>query len=461
MNRTLSIALSFIGLLVGAGFATGQEVVQYFTSFGAWGLWGIAIAGTIMALAGTVFLQLGSYFNASAHSDVFRKVTHPWISRFMDACVVFTLFAIGMVMLAGAGSNLEQQFGFAPWIGSAIMLVLVMACGMLDVDKVSQVIGGLTPLIIIAVVGMAIYTAVHLPEDVGAAMEIAAETESPINHWLLSALNYAGLALILAVSMSLVIGGDNISPRDAGRGGLVGGLCYAVLMGLAGFVLIMNADVAAHDDIPMLSLVNDIHPWLGLAMAVTIYLMIFNTAIGMFYALGKRLTSKRPHLYRPVFIAGCLAGFAFSFVGFRSLMASVYPILGYLGIILVAVLVVAWVRGLSKIKDEAVRRERIRALLTLKLHPDREYDDKYDEEIGQHVVDSNMEDADLYQELVAEVSEALDGDDAVDFSLEEFEEVDHDVTDYTELDGVETDRTEEEIAAFIEETSSKEDLEAK
>ncbi len=59
LKNILSISLSFVGLLVGAGFATGQEVVQYFTSFGLPGVWGIIVAGIVMTLAGTVFLQLG------------------------------------------------------------------------------------------------------------------------------------------------------------------------------------------------------------------------------------------------------------------------------------------------------------------------------------------------------------------------------------------------------------------
>ena len=371
-KNVVGIALSFIGLLVGAGFATGQEVVQYFTSFGISGMWGILVAGLVMTLAGTVFLQLGSYFHASEHNQVFRNITHPIISRILDVAVILTLFAVGFVMLAGAGSNMEQQFGWPAWVGSLLMLVLVMVTGMFDVDKVSQVIGLLTPTIIIAVLFVGTYTLLHMPESVDAAISASEAIESPISNWLVSALNYNGLALILAVSMSLVIGGDNISPREAGVGGIVGGAVYAVLMGIAGFSLLMNAENVGDSDIPMLTLVDNVHPVLGVIMAVIIYLMIFNTAIGMFYALGKRLSSGNESKYRIIFIAGCLAGFAVSFAGFKALMQYVYPVLGYMGIVLVVILVVGWLRSLGKIKDEGLRRERIRALLHLKLHPDSE-----------------------------------------------------------------------------------------
>lgn len=454
-KNVVGIALSFIGLLVGAGFATGQEVVQYFTSFGIPGMWGILVAGLVMTLAGTVFLQLGSYFHASEHNQVFRNITHPIISRILDVAVILTLFAVGFVMLAGAGSNMQQQFGWPAWVGSLLMLVLVLITGMFDVDKVSQVIGLLTPTIIIAVLFVGIYTLLHMPENVDAAITASAAIESPIPNWLISALNYNGLALILAVSMSLVIGGDNISPREAGVGGIVGGAVYAVLMAIAGFSLLMNAENVGDSDIPMLTLVDNVHPTLGVIMAIIIYLMIFNTAIGMFYALGKRLSSGNESKYRIIFIAGCLAGFAVSFAGFKSLMQYVYPVLGYMGIVLVAILVVGWMRSLGKIKDEGLRRERIRALLHLKLHPDSEYDAaRYDDEIGQQIADSNMDDEALFEDLVSDVVEELDSDEELDFDREEWEENRNDHSYYTEREAVEQDRSDEEIKAWVEETGA-------
>ena len=454
-KNVVGIALSFIGLLVGAGFATGQEVVQYFTSFGIPGMWGILVAGLVMTLAGTVFLQLGSYFHASEHNQVFRNITHPIISHILDVAVILTLFAVGFVMLAGAGSNMEQQFGWPAWVGSLLMLVLVMVTGMFDVDKVSQVIGLLTPTIIIAVLFVGTYTLLHMPESVDAAISASEAIESPISNWLVSALNYNGLALILAVSMSLVIGGDNISPREAGVGGIVGGAVYAVLMAIAGFSLLMNAENVGDSDIPMLTLVDNVHPVLGVIMAVIIYLMIFNTAIGMFYALGKRLSSGNESKYRIIFIAGCLAGFAVSFAGFKALMQYVYPVLGYMGIVLVVILVVGWLRSLGKIKDEGLRRERIRALLHLKLHPDSEYDAaRYDDEIGQQIADSNMDDEALFEDLVSDVVDELDSDEELDFDKEEWEENRNDHSYYTERDAVEQDRSDEEIKAWVEETGA-------
>lgn len=417
---------------MGAGFATGQEVVQYFTSFGINGVWGIIIAGVIMTIAGTVFLQLGSYFHASEHNAVFRKVTHPIVSKLLDIAVIFTLFAVGFVMLAGAGSNMAQQFGWPAWVGSNLMLALVLVTGLLDVDKVSNVIGLLTPTIIIAVIALLIYTLMNMPENAGEVIDIASQTEAPIGNWLLSAVNYNGLALILAVSMSLVIGGDHIRPREAGWGGVIGGVTYAILLGISGFVLLMGADKIGDSDVPMLVLVNEMGGTAGFLMAIVIFLMIFNTAIGMFYALGKRLASGCENRTYPIFVVGTLAGYGM----FKTLMNYVYPILGYMGLFMVVVLVFAWFRSLSKIRDESVRRERIKSLIRLKLHPEEKSDEKHDDVIGRELVESNLDHEVLFEDIVGEVTEELDSDAEIEFTADEIEEEFTDVEYYIERDGV-------------------------
>ena len=73
-KKTTQVALAFIGLMVGAGFATGQEVIQYFISFGVWGLLGAVIAGILMIASGAVIINIGSYFLADEHLRVFRSV---------------------------------------------------------------------------------------------------------------------------------------------------------------------------------------------------------------------------------------------------------------------------------------------------------------------------------------------------------------------------------------------------
>ncbi|WP_226346898.1 YkvI family membrane protein [Agilicoccus flavus] len=351
-----------------------------------------------MAITGAVIIQLGSYFLAQEHFTVFRHVAHPVVSRFLDVSVTLTLFAIGFVMFAGAGSTLEQQYGFPAWAGAGLMTLIVMATGLLDVDKVSAVISGVTPLAIVAVVGAFAYTMFHLPPDLSALDAAAVQTVPPVSPWWLSALNYAGLSLLLGVSMCLVIGGNYPNLRQAGRGGIAGGVLYTVLLLLSALALYLNVEQVGGADIPMLALMASIHPVLGHAMVVIIFAMIYNTAIGMFYALGRRLTANRPGGYRRVFLIACLAGYGVSFVGFDALMNSVYPAIGYIGMFMAVALVVAWVRRRATIAREAGRRLQLRDLLA------RRGRDTGEAEVGEVAQESNIEDEEIVEALRRDVA---------------------------------------------------------
>lgn len=82
--KVLRVAFAFVGIIVGAGFATGQEIMQYFVAFGINGIWGAVLSAVIMSVWAMIILQLGSYFRASEHGEVFRRVSHPIFSRVLD-----------------------------------------------------------------------------------------------------------------------------------------------------------------------------------------------------------------------------------------------------------------------------------------------------------------------------------------------------------------------------------------
>lgn len=397
--------MAFVGLTVGAGFATGKEVIQYFVSFGSMGIWGAVLSGVIMTAAGAVILQIGSYFLAEEHNFVFRNVSHPIVSKFLDLSVTITLFAVGFVMLAGAGANLNQQFGIPAWIGSAVMTLVVIAAGMLDVDKVSQIIGMLTPLIIVAVLIGFVYTLMNMPADMSTLNSTAQAEASPVSPWFLSAVNYNGLALLLGVSMSLVIGGNYASPKEAGIGGLLGGVIYTIMLIIAAVTLYLNIGTVAGQDVPMLELINHIHPVLGFLMAFVIFFMVFNTAIGMFYALGKRLTANGKRSFRPTFIVVALFGFVVSFVGFETLMTYVYPVLGYIGLVMIAVMVAWWIKSRDHIKEESKRRDRIHELTENRENPDADFSKDDEKELKKHIDDSPRDDEQLREKIEDEVTE--------------------------------------------------------
>ena len=420
-KRAVAISMAFIGVVVGAGFASGQEAVQYFVAFGNKGLWGVVLAAALMIITGVSILQLGSYFQADEHTAVYDRITGPIVSRILDWGTLATLFSIGFVMFAGGGSTISQQFEGVPiWVGGAVMLVLVLLVGLLDVDKVSSVIGAITPFIIFFVVLATGYTIIVTDVDWSWANDYAINNvESPLNNWWLAALNYTGLNVMCAVSMSIVIGGNILDNRAVGIGGLIGGFFYLLLLALLVVSLYMVAPDVHEQDLPVLSLINNVNPILGYFMTFIIYGMVFNTAIGMFYAMGKRLTRKKPKLFYPVYAGACVVGFILSFIGFKQLVSSVYPILGWIGLLMIAVMVITWITQRDKITSESDRRVRARTLVKRRLDPREHFTKKNERELRKLAAASNMKTEEFVDTVAEEIHEELEADDEIEYDRED------------------------------------------
>ncbi|MCI6206944.1 MAG: hypothetical protein SPK00_07140 [Corynebacterium glucuronolyticum] len=422
LKRALTISMAFLGVLVGAGFASGQEILQYFGAFGHWGIWAAVISGLIMMVCGMVTLQFGSYFQSKEHMPVVAYIASPLLAKVFDVAIMLTLFATGFVMLAGAGSNLNQQFGLPTVVGSVLMVVLVIAAGFLDVDKVSNVIGMITPFLLVFMV-ILFATYAFSPADTIEVLDQQAASVEPgqlIPSWWVASANYVGMCLMIGISMSLIMGGNSADPKAAGIGGLIGGALYSVcLLGLV-LSLYFNIGEASAYDMPTLALVTKIHPVLGTVMAVVIYAMIFNTAIAMFYALSKRLSAEKPERFRTFMIGSTLIGFLFSFIPFATLVNWLYPIVGYVGILLIITLVISWVATRPEITEEGTRREKIRRLVSRRLDPRARFTSKQRRKLRSEIRASNVEDKELYRAIEQEEADRLDSDDEVEFSSEEY-----------------------------------------
>ena len=150
-KKILSVAFAYVGILTGAGLASGRERVQYFISFGRAGMAGIVIIAVLYMLFGKMILSLGSYYRAQNHSDVLEQVSHPIVSRILDGSMIFSCFILSFVMIAGAGSSLGQQFSIPSWIGSLICAGMILAVSYMEFDQVIGALGIFTPMILLII----------------------------------------------------------------------------------------------------------------------------------------------------------------------------------------------------------------------------------------------------------------------------------------------------------------------
>ena len=320
----------------------GKEINTYFTSFGLLGTFAAILSTALFAYLGMTLTRLGSRTQTSSHKDVIYKISGPYLGVVVDAIIVFTLFGVGVVMLAGAGSVLNQQFGFEPYIGNLLMSVFIVGTVMMNVKRVIAIIGSITPFLVLTIILIGVYSIFTMNSSFAELDPIARNLDTTLPNWFISAINYVSFNIAVGAAMSLVMGGAEKDKKTAALGGLFGGLGLGLMIIISHLAIFSKVDIVADYDMPMLKLVHDISPVLAIFMSVILFGMVFNTAVSMFYAFVARFTVMNTKKSDVMIVVTVVVGFVLSFIGgFKNLVALVYPFIGYIGLFLIAALIYA------------------------------------------------------------------------------------------------------------------------
>lgn len=407
MNKIYwKIAFAYIGVIVGAGLSSGQDLLQYFLSFGRQGLLGVALLGLLNIVFGRIMVTFGCYYRADNHEEVFSAITHPVITKILDIVLVIGSFAMGFVMVAGAGSNLQQEFSISPWIGSLLCSAVIVVVAFLDFDKITSVLGIFTPVMIVMILLITAYTFIGKTYDF-AALETAARTITPAmqNVWI-SVINYYALCAMTGVSMAFILGGSMVRIGNAEKGGLLGGLLIAIIIMAASLSLYANIDIIKDADMPMLAIVNNISPVLSLIYALTVLALIFNTAFSLYYSIARRFCGGNRRKMRILMIGIAAAGYLCSFGGFKKLIGVMYPLLGYMGMLLLVILLAGWIRERRNfLFEKSVRRKMLQISLK-KQDPDRKTS-KEERELFHNLGEISSADTEALKQDVKEMAKDI------------------------------------------------------
>ena len=407
-KKYLKIALAYVGVIVGAGLSSGQDLMQYFVSFGRQGIIGVILLAVLNIVFGKIIVTLGCYYDSDSHQDVLEQVAHPIITKIIDFTLIVSGFIIFFVMIAGAGANLHQQFDFPSWLGALICALLVIIVSFMDFDKITSVLGIFTPIIIVMIVVITAYTYIGHSYDWNNIYAVAEELPSPMPNVILSAINYYSLCAVTGVSMAFVLGGSVVRIGVAEKGGAIGGALIGVIVLCAYGALLANVESISTAEIPMLAIVASINPVFAHIYTFTIFALIFNTAFSLSYALAKRLSGNDNKKLHIILITVVVVGYLCSFAGFKKLVSLMYPVLGYIGILLLGVLLAAWIREKQNIMKEKMLRRKMIAVEKKKYDDEQEYTLK-DKKLFKKLAEESVLDAsDIKQEVKDVVKEEQD-----------------------------------------------------
>lgn len=344
VKTSLRIGAVYISAIIGAGFASGQEILQYFTYYGWISLAGAVVATILFAWLGYQIADLGSRLGADSHKGVILQLGGRIFGTVVDYIIILACLNATVVMIAGGGSLLNQLFNVPVFIGSAIITLLVAVTLTLDLRQIVNVIGSVTPFLVLMAIVLAVYAFSTTNISLSEVQNYAKPELTASPHWILSAVLYVSYNVIMAVAILSVVGGAVENNKIAARGGMYGGIGLGILVIIMNLGLIVKLDKVDNVDMPTLLFASDIAPWLSIVMGLIIFAMVFSTAAGALYAFVRRVVSPKMPNFKLMVILFSILAYVLSFVGFSKLIGTVYPMFGYLGLLLIIIVFVQWIR---------------------------------------------------------------------------------------------------------------------
>ena len=323
-----SIGLTFAGSFLGAGYVSGQELWQFFGSFGGGGLLGVLAAMALLAVFGLALMYIISRTGIAEMDAVlvpWKRLA--WLRKLSSALQLILLFGVIAIMYAGGGALLEQLFSLPTWLGRTLMAVLVTLVGLRGAVGAFSLIVPVIVALTLLFGGMALARyGVSLPAFG------AAEGSNPLmRSEAFGAVTFAFYNFFGSVGILAPLG-EAASSKKAARRGVLLGTALLLLIAYSVLLAVMAVPETADAELPMLALAYGLSRPLGYVYGILLLLCMYGSALSMTVAITTYAAarSERVEKRRGWFILALGAlGYVASSVGFGDLISVVYPVFGY------------------------------------------------------------------------------------------------------------------------------------
>lgn len=336
---SFQIAFTFIGAIIGAGFASGQEIVSFFVVFGNKGILGTIVTGILLAVLGSMIVAVVSKKGMRNYKEYINFLFSPKLGKVFDVLLFIFLCCGLIVMLVASGSLSMKMWGVPDWVGFLVTASIIYI-GLLTGEE------GLLWLNTALVPGMilfALFVAGYAIFENNEAGHIAIAHNSLIlENWLLSSVLYVAYNLVLGMVILSSLGKKPAAANIIGT--ILGGLFLGVLAAFICQALLMQGEKIMGEEIPMLALAARIGPWAVWIYSFVLWAAILTTALSNGFGMLRRLQA-RFNIPKPLLsLLILLPSLPFMNWSLSSAVGIIYPLLGYSGLIFIAAIIFRTIR---------------------------------------------------------------------------------------------------------------------
>lgn len=341
------IGLTFAGSILGAGYLSGQELMQFFGAFGQKGLLGLFLAMALLAVLTGMAMLLAKRTGLVELDRIIIPWEKPVLRRGVALLEIVFLLATVVIMYAGVGALLKQLLGLPVWVGSLLMCVLATGTAMYGLDGTIRFFSLLVPPTVVITVLFGILAIITM----GVPVIPEPEADNPLlGSFLPSAISFTSYNFFGIIGLLAPVGTLSRSNKTPFRGAVVGAVLLTVIA-----VSILGAMFACSEagkaSLPMLVVAAKLHPLLQYPYGLVLFGGMFGSALYGLVTVTTLLEAKESPLTRHKgrFLAGlAVIAYPASLFGFGDLISVLYPLIGYCSIVFILCMVFHYYRSANR-----------------------------------------------------------------------------------------------------------------
>jgi len=310
-----------IGSFIGAGFASGKEIANYFARHKLFGLFFAIVLGAVFYFFILQTLKIGRTLNHNnLYNSCFGKARGiiKWL-------VVVACFIVVGAMIAGNTSLIRATFNpTVVFLLNAIMLIFV---GIIISNGYSLVAKANTVLLPIIIFVILLVCVLFLKNSAIELIAFKSKTSAIVA--LFNSIEYMSFNLI-STGVFLIEIGKYYSLKQIKKASIISAIFITIMIFLISFTLIVSGEIM-QCDLPIITMALNIDKRLAIYVSIVIFFALLTSLITNVYTISKYLENLfKNNIPRITFIL--IIGFLISLFGFSFIVVNFYSAIGVLGL---------------------------------------------------------------------------------------------------------------------------------
>ena len=346
IKESIIVAGTYISICIGSGFATGQEIMQFFSSHGMISVLASLICMVLMAYCGASLLTMGQKAKLKNSNDIYTYLCGKYIGNFFKIFMPIFFFCSFVVMISGAGASINQYYGVDKTIGCSVVGILVLASVILGMDKIKNILGNIGPIIVILSISIGIITILRNVDNLGNITETINKLnlDKAIDSWWMTGIIYTGLNLIIAVTFLTSLGKTIKTKSSCIIGGVIGAIVFILCAIILNIAIMSDISQLYNQEIPTLQMAKSIGPIVGGMFSIVLIAGIYTTAVPLLWSVGSTFGKEGSKTFIASIIISTILGIILSRVSFSTLVRIIYPISGVVGVIIIIFIIISSIK---------------------------------------------------------------------------------------------------------------------